>query len=259
MPFETVNEQVVRERRVRVCARCRRQLPEVVQHRGAYQTGGSIAGSLGGSVGGSMLAGAVLGPVGAIAGAIGGAVAGSRAGAAASGGICDAAEYAADDLCPDCKSTPSRPTGQKQWGGGRLGDGSSGSQPAPAPAAVEPTASERMSGAWSSVGDRFNQSTEGARQWWTGGASQSESKTSSSKGGKSGGFETFSGSGHTLGHSESQVRPQSRLVAVEQRAVAPPRPQQQAFASPPLSQEEQDAALARQLQEQFYNEDRRGR
>jgi len=224
-------------------------LPDVVQHRGAYQTGGSIAGSLGGSVGGSMLAGAVLGPVGAIAGAIGGAVAGSRAGAAASSGICDAAEYAAEDLCPECKSTPSRSTGQKQWGGGRLGDGSSASQPAPAAAAVEPTASERISGAWSSVGERFNQSTEGARQWWSG----------SSKGGKSGGFETFSGSGHTLGHSDSQVRPQSRLVAGEQRAVPPPRPQQQAFARPQLSQEEQDAALARQLQEQFYNEDRRGR
>jgi len=65
MAFETVNENVTRQRRIRVCERCRREIKDIA-NRQNYQTAGSLGGSLGGSIGASALAGAVLGPIGMI-------------------------------------------------------------------------------------------------------------------------------------------------------------------------------------------------
>merc|ERR1740123_2764121 len=172
-------------------------------------------------MGGSMLLGSVLGPVGAIGGAIGGAIVGSRAGAAASDGICNAVEATADDVCEQCKATPYS-GGQQNWGGGRLG------APADKAAAAEPAAAAPPA------------ETDAGR---------SSGKTSV--------FAAFSGTGHTLGSqlaepSASRSNP-SRLLGSVGGA-----PASTATASTARrTQEEEDEALARQLQEQFLQEDRR--
>merc|ERR1719326_2374470 len=130
MPFETVNETHVSQRQVRVCARCRRQMTGVVKNKETYKTAGGIAGSLGTSMGGSMVLGSVLGPVGSVAGAIGGAMVGGRAGVAATEGVCNAVDSTSGDLCEDCKAAANRqPAGYQNYGGGRLGDSSTPSQP----------------------------------------------------------------------------------------------------------------------------------
>lgn len=106
MPFETVDEKVVRQRRVRICDRCRREMPDAA-NRGKYNTAGSLAGSLCGSIGASALAGAVLGPIGMIGGAIAGSIAGARAGVKASDKACEVAEKNADKYCQACKDVMS--------------------------------------------------------------------------------------------------------------------------------------------------------
>lgn len=121
MPFETVQEKVVQEKRVLVCSRCRQPIPHhQSQNRRAYHT----VGSLGTSLGGSILAGAVLGPVGAI----GGAIAGSIAGARASDKVCDAVESKraqGTDLCEACRAivAGNSATSAETGGGHRLGSG----------------------------------------------------------------------------------------------------------------------------------------
>mmetsp|Transcript_33099 Transcript_33099/g.77461 ORF Transcript_33099/g.77461 Transcript_33099/m.77461 type:complete len:320 (-) Transcript_33099:64-1023(-) len=231
MPHEVVNEQVWQQRRVRICARCRRELPPVVQHRGAYNTAGSVAGSLGTSMGGSMLLGAALGPVGAIGGAIGGAIVGSRAGAAASQGVCDAVESTADDLCDDCKAASSKATPARDWGGGRLGTTSAPSTDTRASTAStargeaagqEASTGERISEAASAAGEKIGEAANAAgekiSEGWSwmrksvssafgGGdaedantaSSSSASKSAGPKAASGGSFAAFSGSGHVLG------------------------------------------------------------
>uniref|UniRef100_A0A7S4S861 Glycine zipper domain-containing protein n=1 Tax=Alexandrium monilatum TaxID=311494 RepID=A0A7S4S861_9DINO len=257
MPFETVQEHYVRERRVRVCERCRRPLPDVVENRGTYNTVGSIAGSVGTSAGGSM-AGAALGTavlpgvgtvVGSLAGAIGGAVVGSRAGAAASDGICDAVEANAAQLCDACKagsnssSRSGRPSATN-WGGGRLGGGD----------AQEPLA--RGAGAQDS-GRRFNFGGEGQRlgggrppaasasqpasgeepSMWSrlsamnpfAGNSQQQ-QSAAGRGTGTSGFAAFGGAGHVLGSGPSPAQADGRAAR--------------------QSQLEEDEALARRLQQE---------
>ncbi|CAK9043419.1 unnamed protein product [Durusdinium trenchii] len=155
MPFDTVDEQYVRQRKILVCERCRRPM-DGVQNRAAYQTGGSIAGSLGGSMGGSMLAGAVLGPVGALAGAIGGAIAGSRAGAAASEGICDAVDSSSSQVCEACKeAAATRRLRLPELGGGRLG----------APGEAQPIPATSAPAEGPSVGERIGETAASAGKY----------------------------------------------------------------------------------------------
>lgn len=263
MPYDTVDDHVVVQRRVRVCARCRRQMPDVVQNRGAYNTVGSVGGSLGSSMGGSMLLGSVLGPVGAIGGAIGGAIVGSRAGAAASDGICNAVEATADDVCEQCKATPYS-GGQQNWGGGRLGapaDKAAAAEPAVA-ASSGPTVGER-------IGDVANATGESISSGWSwmrssvssafgaGEAAPPPETGAGSSSGKTSVFAAFSGTGHTLGSqvsepSASRSNP-SRLLGSVGGAPASTA----AASTARRTQEEEDEALARQLQEQFLLEDRR--
>jgi hypothetical protein len=121
MPFDTIDEKVVRQRRVRVCERCRREMPDVAS-RGKYNTAGSVAGSLSGSIGASALAGAFLGPIGMIGGAIAGSIAGARAGVKASNKACEVAEKNAEKYCQACKDIMS-----DYEGGNNKQDDSSGS------------------------------------------------------------------------------------------------------------------------------------
>lgn len=179
MPFETVHETYVRQKRVKVCARCHRQLPETVKHRGAYNAGGSIAGSFGGSIVGSRVVGGLLGPVGALAGAIGGAMAGSRAGATASNSICDAVEATGGEVCPECRAAgTARAAGSTNWGGGRLGDGSEGGASQPSSAASR------------------------LRQRFTGGNADETAPSAALQ--PSGGFVAFAGAGHALGSAPAE-------------------------------------------------------
>eukprot|EP00929_Paragymnodinium_shiwhaense_P067720 TRINITY_DN34050_c0_g1_i2.p2 TRINITY_DN34050_c0_g1~~TRINITY_DN34050_c0_g1_i2.p2 ORF type:complete len:315 (-),score=62.18 TRINITY_DN34050_c0_g1_i2:79-1023(-) len=255
MPFETVNETYVRQRQVRICARCRREIPSTVKHKQAYTTAGSVAGSLGTSVGGSMLLGSVLGPVGSIAGAIGGAMVGGRAGATASEAACNAVDSTSGDLCEACKSaSSSKPAGHQNFGGGRLGDTAGPSAPVSqaqggyrgAADAAEPsvqqrvgsmasTAGESLSGAASAVGSTL--STAGtavgsgfssAGNWVRssfsgGGGGDGSTQTSSSSGAGRGSGESwkaFSGSGHALGSTGAAAPCTERPPA----AAAPQRP-----------------------------------
>jgi len=131
MPFETVEEPAVVRRQIKVCRRCRKQIPTTVENRQTYNQVGSIAGSLGTSMGGSMVgaaAGTAVLPgvgtlIGGLGGAIGGAIFGGKAGAAASDKICDVVEDKAGDLCNECKPKEGSSSGINNWGGGRLGDG----------------------------------------------------------------------------------------------------------------------------------------
>jgi len=296
MPFETVDETVTRQRRIRVCERCRRQLPDKVQNRGAYNTGGSIAGSLGGSMVGSAVLGEVLGPVGMIGGLIGGAMAGSRAGAAASNAACDGVESMADGLCDACKTDASRrPSGTADWGGGRLGDGSS-TQSSSAPAAnggyAEQSFGDKASEAASKAGQNASAAAavagerlSSAGSWmrssvsnaWAGSSAQTGS-TAGNTAASSGGFKAFQGQGRALGSTDSSTsaapapgaaaaarRVQLHNSNLLQGSAAPvtaqasaPAAQQVALQPAPQSQMDEDAALARQLQEQFQLEDQRG-
>ena len=130
MPYEEVQEKVVRTRQVRVCGRCRCELPD---KKSAFNAIGGIGGSLGGSLGGSMILGSVLGPIGAIGGAIAGSIAGGRAGRDASSKVHDAVHT---DLCDACRRQISQDYGSttntspyenqedNKWGSGRrLGAG----------------------------------------------------------------------------------------------------------------------------------------
>jgi hypothetical protein len=133
MPYETVQEKVVQERRIRVCARCRAPMPDV-PNRGKANMVGGFGGSLGASLGGSMLLGSVLGPVGAIGGAIVGSIAGARAGRDASNAVVDAVESQQDSMCSSCQKvtqsynhqekSSSNNTNDSSWGTGQsLGSG----------------------------------------------------------------------------------------------------------------------------------------
>jgi len=280
MPFETVDEQYVRERKVLVCERCRRQMAGVVQNRGAYQTGGSITGSLGGSMGGSMLAGAVLGPVGAIAGMIGGAVAGSRAGAAASEGICDAVDSSATHLCEACKAAPPpRPAGTQNWGGGRLGSDSEPSAvPAPQAAASQPSVGDKISETASAAGETLSsaasvvgENLSGMGSWLrksvssvTGGSSSEKPESASGAGKKEQAFKAFEGSGRTLGSTDGPPPRSAAAEAAMRRASQAGTSGGYSQGAPgtqatPASHVADDEALARQLQEQFLMEDRQQR
>lgn len=281
MPFETVNEPAIRQRRIKVCKRCRRQIEEKVQHRGAYSTAGSIGGSLGTSMAGSMVLGRVLGPVGAIGGAIGGAIVGSRAGAAASDTICDAVETTGGDLCDACQAAPA-PKAQN-WGGGRLGapdeppggGAAAGSPPAGVEEEQGPSIGNRVSGAAAAAGEGLSSGWNWVRSSVSGvvggNKAEEEAKPQPSAGG-AGNFQAFAGTGRTLGSSAptpadpaARRATPSRLVAGGYGAAAAPAapaaavpPAAAAPAAAPVagrSQMAEDEELARQLQEQFLRED----
>mmetsp|Transcript_20498 Transcript_20498/g.36842 ORF Transcript_20498/g.36842 Transcript_20498/m.36842 type:complete len:302 (-) Transcript_20498:84-989(-) len=214
MPFETVQEQYVRDKKILVCEQCRRQMSGVVENRNAYRTGGSIAGSLGGSVVAGGLAGAVLGPVGSIAGAIGGAVAGSRGGAMASDGVCDVIDSNAKHLCEACKASPAKPTGQRDWGGGRLGttdeDPQSVAAAAPPQAsseASEPTVGDRISEATSQAGQNISEAAASAGEQLSGFGSWIKSKVTgeSDPSEEKQKFKAFEGGGRALSSSSSSA------------------------------------------------------
>jgi len=283
MPFETVDEAVVQQRHVKVCARCRGRMEEKVKHRGAWTTAGSVGGSLGTSLGGSMLMGSVLGPVGAIGGAIGGSIIGSRLGANASSGACDAIEATADDVCDRCKeASRQRASTQTNWGGGRLGSseeptafsGQSSAAP-PGGASQRPqqgeesgitdrigdvasATGETLSKAASATGETLSKAASATGETLSQGWSRLSTSISSSFGARAsaepqaskGTSVPFAGSGRVLGSGapEGSARPISRLVggSVPQAPVPPVR----------RSQMEEDEALARQLQEQFLQEER---
>jgi len=262
MPFETVNEQVYRQQKVKVCERCRHQISEGVQNRGTYNAVGSVAGSLGTSMGGSMLGGAVLGPVGAIGGAIGGAILGSKAGAAASDTACDAIENVKGHLCEECKAGGShRPSGQMNWGGGRLGDASTGSASGLQSSLPqqEQTAGERISAAASTAGQRIGEGWSRLSQSVSsalggGGGSEGTQAGGASSGRAKAGFVPFAGSGYKLSSEAQPTKPSnpSRLLDGP-AAVGAPQAAAQA------SQIEEDEALARRLQEEFLREDQERR
>jgi len=260
MPFETVDEQVIRQRRVKVCERCGRQMPDTVQNRGTYNTVGSVAGSLGTSMGGSMLAGAVLGPVGAIGGAIGGAIVGSQVGAAATNTACDAVDATKGSLCEDCKAQSTHRAGSQNWGSGRLGDPAGTSTTSGYPSgAQQESLGDRASAAASVAGQRVSEGwsrlSTTVSSAFKGGAEEESASKGGSGTGKST-FKPFAGGGQVLGSGSSeptrrQANP-SRLVGgtAQPASAAVPPP-----AAPGSSQIDEDEALARQLQEQFLMED----
>merc|ERR1712232_569885 len=96
-----------------------------------------------------------------------------QAGAKASGAACDAYESIGDDVCAECKASSSAPSQQRNFGGGRLGDGSgTGTQGTYPPVAQEPTAGERVSQAASTAGEAVSNaasavgdSLSGAASW----------------------------------------------------------------------------------------------
>ncbi|CAJ1934952.1 unnamed protein product [Cylindrotheca closterium] len=104
MPYATVEETVTQTRRVRICARCHRQIGSNADLKNLSRAG-SLIGSLGTSYGASVMAGAVLGPVGMIGGAIAGSFAGAHAGAKVG---TKASEMAEDNksqpYCPECQA-----------------------------------------------------------------------------------------------------------------------------------------------------------
>mmetsp|Transcript_91540 Transcript_91540/g.112103 ORF Transcript_91540/g.112103 Transcript_91540/m.112103 type:complete len:282 (-) Transcript_91540:67-912(-) len=276
MPFDTVNEQYVRERKILVCERCRRPMDSAVQNRQAYQTGGSIAGSLGGSVGGSMLAGAVLGPVGALAGAIGGALAGSRAGAVATDGICDAVDSTGSQICNSCKeAAATRPAGYQNWGGGRLGAGdASDHMAAQAPVAPgapsEPSIGDRISETASSAGKHLGEAASSVGESLSGVGSWMRKSVTSMTGGETEGkpeaskkeaFKPFAGAGQPLVAEKvdrSAARTAAAEAAMRRAGQAPPSSSSAAAQPAPAADQAQladDEALARRLQEQFDAED----
>jgi phage tail tape-measure protein len=102
MPFETRTEKVIQERRIRVCARCRREIGDA-DNRGKFQMAGSMGGSLAGSMGASRALGAVLGPIGMIGGAIAGSLAGSKAGVKAGDKACELSDQNIDQYCSNCR------------------------------------------------------------------------------------------------------------------------------------------------------------
>lgn len=118
MPYDTVREEVVQTRRVRVCARCRNPIPEAA-NRQTMNTVGSLGGSLTASLGASIAVGSLLGPVGAIGGALVGSVVGARAGREASNKVAEAVESQQDSMCPACrKITDDYNSGGRTTGGG---------------------------------------------------------------------------------------------------------------------------------------------
>lgn len=261
MPFETVNEQVIRQRRVNVCERCRQQIPDSVQNRGTYNTVGSVAGSLGTSMGGSMALGALMGPVGAIGGAIGGAIVGGQAGAAASNTACDAVEASKGSLCENCKAQSTHRAGSQNWGGGRLGDPAGTSSTSSYPSgtqqeslgdrasAAASAAGQRVSEGWSKLSTKVSSTFKGGEE---------ESASKSGSGASKSTFVPFAGGGQVLGSQQTSSEPTrrqtnpSRLVGggAQPAAAAAPAPAAQGS-----SQIDEDEALARQLQEQFLMED----
>jgi hypothetical protein len=222
---------------------------------------------------GSMLLGEVLGPVGAIGGAIGGALAGSRAGAKASDGVCSAVESTSDSLCAECKSAAnSRPAGQTNWGGGRLGDSSGDTDQSQPPANTpqgERTVGDRVGEAASCAGQRLSEAGAAVGDGLSGAASWVKRSFSSVTGSvpaedapkakSSGAFVPFGGGGHVLGSTALNLSQGS-----QQSAAPPPRPAAAPSAAGTCdaaspqgpSQLDKDEALARQLQEQFDIEDR---
>eukprot|EP00930_Biecheleria_cincta_P015860 TRINITY_DN13083_c0_g1_i2.p1 TRINITY_DN13083_c0_g1~~TRINITY_DN13083_c0_g1_i2.p1 ORF type:complete len:278 (+),score=55.03 TRINITY_DN13083_c0_g1_i2:45-836(+) len=258
MPFDNVDEQYVRQRKVLVCERCRRQMPNSVQNRDAYQTGGSIGGSLAGSMGGSAIAGAVLGPVGAVAGMIGGAIVGSKAGSAATEGICDAVDATAGKLCPDCKEAGiKQPVGHQNWGGGRLGSSDQEARVQQSKAGEEQSMGARLSEAASRTGEHLS----GVGSWLrnsvssiAGGSGSQDSAQSLVKQGES--FKVFSGSGHTLGSSVSSGRSAAAEAALRRQSAGgyaqANAPGTSELSLPQGTQPQlSDEELARQLQAQF--------
>lgn len=248
MPREVVNEQVWRQSSVRVCAKCRRRMPEAVQNRGTYNMVGSVAGSLGTSAAGGAIAGSFLGPVGALGGAITGAIAGSMLGANASDKACDVVEASSGDLCEDCLKKPANRTGQTDFGGGRLGGtddpGTSGrSTAAPAStqgaeqegvgaqaAAAASVAGEKVGAVAGAVGEKAGAAASAAGEklgegWsWLrqsvsgvggGGKKADEPPQGQRLGGRGAGtsFQAFQGEGRALGSTETErPRNPSRLV-----------------------------------------------
>lgn len=104
MPYTTVKETVTQTRRIRICARCRCQLP--FSDSNNLPRAGSLIGSLGASIGASALAGAVLGPVGVIGGAIAGSFAGAHAGVKAGSKANEIMEekYQSQPYCSECQA-----------------------------------------------------------------------------------------------------------------------------------------------------------
>lgn len=260
MPFDTVDEQYVRQRKILVCERCRRPM-DGVQNRAAYQTGGSIAGSLGGSMGGSMLAGAVLGPVGALAGAIGGAIAGSRAGAAASEGICDAVDSSSSQVCEACKeAAATRPTGYQNWGGGRLGaPGEAQPIPATSAPAEGPSVGERIGETAASAGKYVGEAASSVGESLSGMGSWVRKSVTSLGGSeekkepKKEAFKAFEGAGRPL-VADPVDRSAARAAAAEAAMRRAGQAPATATPAPVVSAEAQmaeDEAMARRLQEEF--------
>lgn len=146
MPYETVQEKVVQTRRVRVCARCRSEMPD---NRQTINRVGGVGGSLGASLGGSMILGSVLGPVGAIGGAIAGSIVGARAGQQTANHVADAVDTVKGNnevLCPACQALVNNGAGQEEGGGHRLESG------APAEARRSSNAQEKVGEAAQAAG-----------------------------------------------------------------------------------------------------------
>lgn len=122
MPYATVEETVTRTRRVRICARCRRQIDSNVDSKNLPQAG-SLIGSLGASYGASVVAGTLLGPIGMIGGAIAGSFAGAHAGAKAGTKASEIMEEQnSHPYCPECQVIITKEE-QARGGGYTLGGG----------------------------------------------------------------------------------------------------------------------------------------
>lgn len=123
MPFATVEETVTRTRRVRICARCRRQIDSNVDPNNLPRAG-SLIGSLGASYVASGVAGAVLGPVGMVGGAIAGAFAGGHTGAKAGTKASEIMQDHGDSkpYCPECQVIITKEE-QARGGGGTIENG----------------------------------------------------------------------------------------------------------------------------------------
>jgi len=207
----------------------------------------------------SSVLGGAFGIVGSLAGAVGGAVLGSKAGSAATTATCDTIDSVqAGTVCEDCQAAEkTRAARSRDFGGGRLGDGTSTGAPTTAKQSVaEPSLGDRVSGAASSAGEGLSSAAStagthigsaastagthisGAASWVrqsvssaVGGGDDKTADGGSAATGKNGTFKAFAGTGQTLGGAAPRVP----------------------AASP--SQVQDDEAMARRLQEEFLRED----
>lgn len=229
----------------RLCQRCLAPINSSVEHRGTYQTVGSIGGSIGGSMVGSSVGravGSVAGPVGAavgsIGGMIGGAIGGSNAGARGANAVCDAVDTNRDTVCKACKA---QVRGRSSWfrGWGNSEDGS----------AAAAASFSAFSGEGHSLGNTASTPVAAPATFQAQLASQARQRNVSRLVGGPAAAEDVK----TTQMADDEVLARQLQVELQPPAAAAEPPASQQWSVDDFSRQKQmddDEALARQLQEE---------